>query len=382
MYMYVCMYVDIFCCIILQYILYLIILFTYICVYINLLCVCMFVCLSVCLPITNRTGASGRTLQESASINQSLFVLRKVIAALAKHQTRQTHLALIPYRESKLTILLRDALGGSGYTLMVACLSILDSSVEENLSTLQYACTAGKIRNRPVVNLDPTTLLIKQLQQEVQRLKRQLEIFQKYIIHLTGKPIPQQVLHGGAFPNADTLEVAPEAAPDEWSAPFVANSQHVPPSGPVGGSQEKRKVESTPRGTAATTPSFPEVPGPGRPGPGPEPPGRSSDGPKGAETLGISKEELAERLSEAVASLGQATTENFTLRRKCDAAQKVNDALELQVSSLEKELLLHRRHASRVGSDASDAWFGDGLAQLTQMDDEATALTAMQRPEV
>ncbi|CAE7840312.1 KIF4B [Symbiodinium sp. CCMP2592] len=333
------------------------------------------------------TGASGRTLQESASINQSLFVLRKVIAALAKHQTRQAHLALIPYRESKLTILLRDALGGSGYTLMVACLSILDSSVEENLSTLQYACTAGKIRNRPVVNLDPTTLLIKQLQQEVQRLKRQLEIFQKYIIHLTGKPIPQQVLHGGEFPNADTLEVASEAAPDEWSAPSVANSQHVPPSGHVGhpvgflgmNSQENQRKVATPRGKATpllSSPSREQVPGPA--GPGPEPP-RSSDqrSTEGAETLGISKEELAERLSEAVASLGQATTENFTLRRKCDAAQKVNDALELQVSSLEKELLLYRQHASRVGSDASDAWFGDSLAQLTQMDDEATALTAM-----
>ncbi|CAE7226447.1 kif4 [Symbiodinium microadriaticum] len=336
------------------------------------------------------TGASGRTLQESASINQSLFVLRKVIAALAKHQTRQAHLALIPYRESKLTILLRDALGGSGYTLMVACLSILDSSVEENLSTLQYACTAGKIRNRPVVNLDPTTLLIKQLQQEVQRLKRQLEIFQKYIIHLTGKPIPQQILHGGTFPNADTLDVAPEAARDEWSAPFVASSQHAPPPGPVVGhlglSSQERKV-ATPRGKATTPterepterqpPSFPvpEVPL-GLPGPGAEPP-RSDPSTEAAETLGISKEELAERLSEAVVSLGQATTENFTLRRKCDAAQKANDALELQVSSLEKELLLHRQHASRVGSDASDAWFGDNLAQLTQMDDQSTALTAM-----
>ena len=342
-------------------------------------------------------GASGRTLQESASINQSLFVLRKVIAALAKQQNRQSQLALIPYRESKLTILLRDALGGSGYTLMLACLSVLDSSVEENLSTLQYACTAGRIRNRPLINLDPTSLLIKQLRQEIQGLKRQLETFQQYVVHVTGKPIPLQVLHEGMVPDAASIPSVAEANVGGWGTMCQPGAHpgenFIEQLDPLG--NQSYCKPATPRGKvkAATPPLAvsrqPEMPHQFQPPEEPDP--RINADTKGQadgasetqdETLGISKEELAERLSEAIATLRQATTENFALRRKCDAAQQETEALKLQVSSLEKELLLHSRRASHLGSDA---WFDTKLDSLTQLtpepDDDTMALAAMPGPE-
>ncbi|CAL1141379.1 unnamed protein product [Cladocopium goreaui] len=186
------------------------------------------------------TGATGRTLQESVGINQSLFVLRKVIMSLAK-QSRGASKLMVPYRESKLTILLRDAIGGSGYTLMLACISVLDSNWEENLSTLQYACTAGSIRNRPVVNLDPTTLLIRQLRREVQSLKSQLSLAQNYVLKVTGKPIPREVLLG------DFTKV-----PDDFV--FVAESPAVPRGAPP--------APAAPAPRPPMTPLMPPTPSP------------------------------------------------------------------------------------------------------------------------
>ena len=304
-------------------------------------------------------------------------------------------MALIPYRESKLTILLRDALGGSGYTLMVACLNMLDSSVEENLSTLQYACTAGRIRNCPVVNLDPTSLLIKQLRQEIQGLKRQLEVFQKYVLHVTGKPIPMQVLNGSLLQNlqnADAVQcVAPPSSLDEWGAACLpgahpgqsnserqfSNQSHWKPATP------RSKVKATtPPLALSREPPVPPVPVAAEDTRSSVPLRSQAEDPCGAqdETLGISKEELAERLSEAIATLRQATTENLTLRRKCDAAQLEKEALQLKVGSLEKEMLLHR-HTSRLGNDAWCEATLDSFMQSPDSSGETTALAAMPRPE-
>ncbi|XP_057340953.1 osmotic avoidance abnormal protein 3-like [Microplitis mediator] len=117
-----------------------------------------------------RTGATGDRLKEAASINLSLSALGNVISALAAGNGRH-----VPYRDSKLTRLLRDSLGGNARTLMIACISPADVDAEETLSTLRYAARARCIKNKPVVNEDPKDALLRQYQLELQRLRKLLE---------------------------------------------------------------------------------------------------------------------------------------------------------------------------------------------------------------
>ncbi|KAG9434603.1 osmotic avoidance abnormal protein 3 isoform X1 [Apis mellifera carnica] len=118
-----------------------------------------------------RTGATGDRLKEAASINLSLSALGNVISALAAGHGRH-----VPYRDSKLTRLLRDSLGGNARTLMIACISPSDVDAEETLSTLRYAARARCIKNKPVINEDPKDALLRQYQLELQRLRKLLEI--------------------------------------------------------------------------------------------------------------------------------------------------------------------------------------------------------------
>ncbi|XP_050491691.1 osmotic avoidance abnormal protein 3-like isoform X2 [Bombus huntii] len=117
-----------------------------------------------------RTGATGDRLKEAASINLSLSALGNVISALAAGHGRH-----VPYRDSKLTRLLRDSLGGNARTLMIACISGSDVDAEETLSTLRYAARARCIKNKPVVNEDPKDALLRQYQLELQRLRKLIE---------------------------------------------------------------------------------------------------------------------------------------------------------------------------------------------------------------
>ena len=106
-----------------------------------------------------RTGASGHRFKESININSGLLALGNVINAIADDQERRTqglgprHLH-VPYRDSKLTRLLQDSLGGNARTCMIACISPADANLEESLNTLKYAARARNIRNKPVVNRD------------------------------------------------------------------------------------------------------------------------------------------------------------------------------------------------------------------------------------
>lgn len=113
------------------------------------------------------TGATAGSLlqKQSIGINKSLFVLRKVIKALAAGSAQQ--LQTVPYRDSTLTRLLKHSLGGNCLTLMIACLCPPDRYAEENMSTLNYAALTQRITNRAVVNEDPKTALIRRLRQEV-----------------------------------------------------------------------------------------------------------------------------------------------------------------------------------------------------------------------
>ena len=118
------------------------------------------------LSAFGREGKGTTRFQEAVNVNQSLFVLRRVITALSKREAnpREAQSVHIPYRESKLTSLLQNSLGGNSYLVMFACLAPSERQDDENLSTLQYASQAACIRNQPVVNLDPKDQLIQQLE--------------------------------------------------------------------------------------------------------------------------------------------------------------------------------------------------------------------------
>ncbi|XP_027853035.1 osmotic avoidance abnormal protein 3 isoform X3 [Aphis gossypii] len=117
-----------------------------------------------------KTGASGDRLREATKINLSLSALGNVISALVDGKAKH-----IPYRDSKLTRLLQDSLGGNTKTLMVACLSPADNNYDETLSTLRYANRAKNIYNEPHVNEDPKDTMLRQYQEQIKKLKELLE---------------------------------------------------------------------------------------------------------------------------------------------------------------------------------------------------------------
>ncbi|XP_023133051.1 kinesin-like protein KIF1B isoform X16 [Amphiprion ocellaris] len=120
------------------------------------------------------TGAKGTRLKEGANINKSLTTLGKVISALAEVSKKKKKTDFIPYRDSVLTWLLRENLGGNSRTAMVAALSPADINYDETLSTLRYADRAKNIKCNAVINEDPNNKLVRELKDEVARLKELL----------------------------------------------------------------------------------------------------------------------------------------------------------------------------------------------------------------
>ncbi|XP_034432696.1 kinesin family member 3Cb [Hippoglossus hippoglossus] len=118
----------------------------------------------------SKTGAKGKRLKEAAKINLSLSALGNVITALV--DGKSTH---IPYRDSKLTRLLQDSLGGNAKTVMIATVGPSHKNFEESLATLRYASRAKNIKNKPRINEDPKDALLREFQEEIARLKAQLE---------------------------------------------------------------------------------------------------------------------------------------------------------------------------------------------------------------
>ncbi|CAM5098227.1 unnamed protein product [Eretmochelys imbricata] len=118
----------------------------------------------------SKMGGPGERPKEASKINLSLSALGNVISALV--DGKSTH---IPYRDSKLTRLLQDSLGGNAKTIMVATLGPASHSYEESLSTLRFANRAKNIKNKPRVNEDPKDTLLREFQEEIIRLKAQLE---------------------------------------------------------------------------------------------------------------------------------------------------------------------------------------------------------------
>merc|ERR1711899_323466 len=124
------------------------------------------------------TGATGKRLKEGAHINKSLVTLGSVISALAEvssgseNNAKKSH--FIPYRDSVLTWLLKDSLGGNSKTIMIATISPAEVNHGETLSTLRYANRAKNIINKPTVNEDPNVKLIRELRAEIERLRHSI----------------------------------------------------------------------------------------------------------------------------------------------------------------------------------------------------------------
>ncbi|KAF7659331.1 hypothetical protein LDENG_00299450 [Lucifuga dentata] len=127
-----------------------------------------------------KTKAEGDRLKEGISINRGLLSLGNVISALGDESKKN---AFVPYRDSKLTRLLQDSLGGNSHTLMIACVSPADSNMEETINTLRYADRARKIKNKPIVNVDPRAA-------EMSRLKQQVQELQVMLLHARGGVAP------------------------------------------------------------------------------------------------------------------------------------------------------------------------------------------------
>ena len=118
----------------------------------------------------SKTGATGDRLKEATKINLSLAALGNVISALV--DGKSSH---IPYRDSKLTRLLQNSLGGNAKTVMCANAGPADYNYDETLSTLRYANRAKNIKNKPKINEDPKDAMLREYQEEIKRLKEQLE---------------------------------------------------------------------------------------------------------------------------------------------------------------------------------------------------------------
>ncbi|XP_025995479.1 kinesin-like protein KIF21A isoform X2 [Solenopsis invicta] len=118
-----------------------------------------------------RTGATGDRAKEGISINCGLLALGNVISALGDKTKKASH---IPYRDSKLTRLLQDSLGGNSQTVMIACVSPSDRDFMETLSTLKYANRARNIKNKVTINQDKSSRTIASLRREIQQLQLEL----------------------------------------------------------------------------------------------------------------------------------------------------------------------------------------------------------------
>ncbi|CRG94157.1 conserved Plasmodium protein, unknown function [Plasmodium gallinaceum] len=118
-----------------------------------------------------RTETQGNRLKEAININYGLLSLSNVIYSLSNYKKNQH----IPYRNSKLTRILQDSLGGNSKTVMIACISIDPKDFYETLSTIKYASRTKKIKNNPIINYDVNSLVINELRKQLYNLNLELK---------------------------------------------------------------------------------------------------------------------------------------------------------------------------------------------------------------
>ncbi|XP_073281947.1 kinesin-like protein KIN-4C [Primulina huaijiensis] len=124
-----------------------------------------------------RTGADGTRLREGIHINKGLLALGNVISALGDDKKRKEG-CHVPYRDSKLTRILQDSLGGNSKTIMIACVSPADTNAEETINTLKYANRARNIQNKAIINRDPMAAQTQMMRNQIEQLQAELLYFQ------------------------------------------------------------------------------------------------------------------------------------------------------------------------------------------------------------
>ncbi|XP_027712812.1 kinesin-like protein KIF1C isoform X1 [Vombatus ursinus] len=193
------------------------------------------------------SGARGMRLKEGANINKSLTTLGKVISALAEMQSKKRKSDFIPYRDSVLTWLLKENLGGNSRTAMIAALSPADINYEETLSTLRYADRTKQIRCNAVINEDPNARLIRELQEEVARL-RDLLLAQGLSASALGVAKPEEGSCGTGLPAlssppAPDSPLGPPVHNGELESSFSSNAEpHIGPEEAMERLQETEKI--------------------------------------------------------------------------------------------------------------------------------------------
>uniref|UniRef100_A0A0G4I6F3 Kinesin-like protein n=1 Tax=Chromera velia CCMP2878 TaxID=1169474 RepID=A0A0G4I6F3_9ALVE len=188
----------------------------------------------------SKTQAEGARLKEATKINLSLSALGNVISALVDGKTKH-----IPYRDSKLTRLLQDSLGGNTKTTIVAALSPADRNYDETLTTLRYANRAKNIKNKPTINEDPKDAMLRELQDEVKRLKELLaaqasgnmdpDKAAEFLAFLQNGSLAGAMANPAAGPSA-----APSAAPSEAPARPAAAGKPPKPKPPAQAGKSSR----------------------------------------------------------------------------------------------------------------------------------------------
>ena len=312
--------------------------------------------------------SDGVMAKETANINRSLFMLGKVIAMLSDgaHSTSSTH---IPYRDSKLTKLLMDSLGGSSLALMIACVSPSPEHAEETLNTLHYASRARNIINRPSVQQDPTQALIARLRNDVELLKKE----NGYLRGQLGMPLDFQIPGLAQMPTPGEQERGLGADGGEGLPASASGTRRAAPGGPLGFGADATGL------LGAGGDEEPQRDGRRRSGPGGagvtrRPKGRdpmddelAGSVPLDPQFLGMNKADLASRVLRAEQLLGKYTDENHRLERENDALRGGKQLLEMEhKSALEDVAELSARLSSLEHTFLTDA---DGTAEAFGFED-------------
>jgi len=180
----------------------------------------------------SKTGTRGEEFKQATKINLSLTLLGNVICALVNPKT--TH---IPYRESKLTMLLCDSLGGNTKTVMIANVGPADYNYEETLNTLWYANRAKNIKNKPKINEDPKDALLRQYQEEIETLKKQLNLGPGGVGGLGKREIETKIVYVEDEQNLKALEENLEKQKQEHKAKAEKEIEQI--------NQQKNLAEET-----------------------------------------------------------------------------------------------------------------------------------------